>query len=129
MTKTLQHKEESAIKILEATRRICQQMVGKFPEGSSQHSLLRNRIQALLVAETALQSESSSLPLSLEELTEALPRLYSILRKCRKGQEKHEVKSATYQRLQGIIQAMETAVEKIETRMEEAQKLQLPESR
>lgn len=108
------------MKTLEATRRNCQQMVGKFPEGSSQHSLLRNRIQALLVAETALQSEVSSLPLSPEELTEALPPLYSIIRKCRKGQEKHEVESATYQRLQGIIETMETAVVKIEASVEEA---------
>lgn len=123
MTKPDQHDEERVMKTLEATRRNCQQMVGKFPEGTSQHSLLRNRIQALQVAETVMQSEASSMVIPLEELTHALTPLNSIIRKCRKGQEKHEVENATYQRLQGIIQAMETAVGKIEARVEDAQKL------
>ena len=50
----------------------------KFPEGTSQHSLLRNRIQALKTARDLISGEGQP---TREELEFALPRIESIIHK------------------------------------------------
>lgn len=116
MTKPIQTELEKTQKILEATRMNCERMVEKFPAGSSQHSLLLNRIYALNVTEKVLHPGKNVMEVSSADLARALPPLKSIIQKCKKGQEKHEKGNTTYQRLQGIINAMEMAVGEVEAR-------------
>ena len=65
----------------------------KFAVGTSQHSLLRNRIQALRTAR--------------EELEFALPRIESIIRKASKARDKYEPGNRNYRRFDPTVRVME----------------------
>lgn len=77
----------------------------KFSEGTSQHSLLKNRIKALCIAK-ALLSSDKTISYTNKELTEALPPIVSIINKTTKAQSKYEKGSSQFNRFQHIIQAM-----------------------
>ena len=74
----------------------------KFPEGSSQHSLLRNRIQSLYTAQNLLSGESAT----REELEFALPRIESIFHKTRTARDKYEPGTRNYKRFDPMVQDM-----------------------
>ena len=76
----------------------------KFPEGTSQHSLLRNRIQALKTARNLISGEGQT---TREELEFALPRIESIIHKMSKARDKYEPGSKDYKRFDPTVQAME----------------------
>ena len=76
----------------------------KFPEGTSQHSLLQNRIQALQTARNLVSGEGNP---SREELEFALPRIESIIHKMSKARDKYEPGSRNYKRFDPTVQAME----------------------
>lgn len=68
----------------------CENMHGKFNVGSSQHTLLSNRIKALHISKVLILKELSKLEESViecytkEEITKALEPIDSIIRKCEK---------------------------------------------
>lgn len=97
-----------------STIRNCEKMLPKFDAGSSQNTLLQNRLQAMYIAK-ALILEDRSRQYSKEDLVNALQPIASIIRKCRAGQEKHAVESPTIMRFQKIIDAMTIAQTLIET--------------
>lgn len=101
-------------KVVSSTIRNCEKILPKFDAGSSQNTLLRNRLQAMYIAK-ALILEDQSRQYSKEDLVNGLQPIASIIRKCRAGQEKHAVESPTFVRFQKIIDAMAIAKTLIET--------------
>ena len=120
-------KLEAALKEVTSAIRRCEKIKPKFAEGTSQHSLLKNRIQALRIAEYLverklygepvassekeaacrdfLQTKTSDRPIC-EELEKTLASIRSIQHKCQAGQKKHEASTKIYQQLQKQIDAM-----------------------
>ena len=96
---------EKAISLLFSTISNCEKMQLKFSEGTSQHSLLRNRIKALYISKSLLSSDKT-INYTSKELREALPPIVSIINKTTKAQNKYEKGSSQFKRFQYIIQAM-----------------------
>ncbi|MBC8587708.1 hypothetical protein H8707_05585 [Tissierellaceae bacterium BX21] len=96
---------EKAISLLFSTISNCEKMQLKFSEGTSQHSLLRNRIKALYISKSLLSSDKT-INYTSKELREALPPIVSIINKTTKAQNKYEKGSSQFKRFQYIIQAI-----------------------
>lgn len=101
-------KEESveALQVITSTIMNCEKIHPKFAEGSSQHTLLKNRIKALYISKTLIINEGSTGEYSIEDLKMALPPITSIISKCEKAQLKLIEGSSQYTRLKKIIRAM-----------------------
>lgn len=97
---------ENALKIVTASIAGCEKMQPKFAEGTSQHSLLRNRIQALRISESLLRDDGSIQCFSREALEAALPPILSIRSKTTNARKKHPEGSTWYMRLTPTIEAM-----------------------
>ena len=101
-------KLEAVLKEVTSAVRRCEKIKPKFAEGTSQHSLLKNRIQALRIAEFLIERKLYEKPDSMNEreLEKTLATIRSIQYKCQAGQKKHEVSTRIYQQLQKQIDAM-----------------------
>ena len=88
---------------LDHTRELEEKFLPKFPEGTSQHSLLKNRIRALQPARELISGEGAP---SREELEFALPRIESMIHKMSKARDKYEPGSRNYKRFDPMVQAM-----------------------
>ena len=91
------------LNFLDHTRELEEKFLPKFPEGTSQHSLLKNRIRALQTARELISGEGRP---SREELEFALPRIESMLHKMSKARDKYEPGSRNYKRFDPTVQAM-----------------------
>nr|WP_041137963.1 hypothetical protein [Beduini massiliensis] len=98
-------KVNEAESVISSTIKNCEKMQLKFNEGSSQHTLLKNRIKALYIAKALVKQEDLSL-YTTKELCQALPPITSIIHKCEKGQSKFEKETPYYQRFVPLINAM-----------------------
>lgn len=98
-------KLEKAISLLSSTITKCEKMQLKFLEGSSQHSLLKNRIKALCISKALLMGDKTKNYTS-NELREALPPVVSIINKTTNAQSKYEKGTSQFNRFVPIIQAM-----------------------
>lgn len=87
----------------------------KFAEGTSQCSLLRNRIRALQAARELISGEGKP---DREELEFALPRIESIIRKTTKARDKYEPGSRNYCRFDPTVRAMEQVCSMLEQKLE-----------
>jgi len=96
---------EKAISLLSSTITNCEKMQLKFSEGTSQYSLLNNRIKALYISK-ALLSVDKTTNYTGKDLRETLPPIVSIINKTTKAQSKYEKGSSQFKRFQHIIQAM-----------------------
>lgn len=96
---------EKAISFISSTIINCEKMQLKFSEGTSQHSLLRNRIKGLYISK-ALLSSDKTVNYTRNELRECLPPIVSIINKTTKAQSKYEKGNSQFNRFQHIIQAM-----------------------
>ena len=96
---------EKAISLLSSTIINCEKMKLKFLEGTSQHSLLKNRIKALYISKFLLSGDKTTNYTS-QDLREALPPIVSIINKTTKAQSKYEKGSSQFNRFQHIIQSM-----------------------
>jgi hypothetical protein len=112
-----------AVKTIEADIRNCEKMLPKFKEGTSQYSLLKNRLKALYISKALILEEEQTY--SMDDLQKALPPITSVIQKCKKGQEKHTVNTPTYRRLQSQINAMMIAKSYIEKEIEKNQNIVL----
>lgn len=101
------NKEElkKAITLLSSTITKCEKMQLKFSEGTSQHSLLKNRIKALYISKALLTGDKTA-DYTSKELREALTPVVSIISKTTKAQSKYEKGSSQFNRFEPIIQAM-----------------------
>lgn len=97
----------------------CGKMIPKFQPGTSQHSLLINRIQALKTAEILISGGKLPEDLTLSALNQAQEPLASIIRKCRKAQSKYDPGSRNYERFQPLITTMTLALELIQAEITE----------
>lgn len=104
-------KEElaEALKVVVSTISNCEKILPKFSEGTSQHTLLQNRIKALYISKALITEKSDNELYSKEELNVSLNPIVSIINKCVAGQRKHEMGSVHYKRFQKIIDAMSTS--------------------
>ena len=91
------------LNFLDHTRELEEKFLPKFQEGTSQHSLLKNRIRALQTARNLISGEGRP---SREELEFALPRIESMIHKMSKARDKYEPGSRNYKRFDPTVQAM-----------------------
>jgi hypothetical protein len=96
---------EKAISLLSSIITNCEKMQLKFLEGTSQHSLLKNRIKSLYISK-ALLSGNKTTNYTSKDLREALHPIVSIINKTTKAQSKYEKGSSKFNRFKHIIQAM-----------------------
>lgn len=96
----------------------CERILPKFQIGTSQHTLLINRINALSVSQFLIEKELSQSRLeshfSRKELEDALKPIESIIHKCKKAQSKYELSSNQYKRYIPLIDSMEVCKSLIE---------------
>ena len=91
------------LNFLDHTRALEEKFLPKFPEGTSQHSLLKNRIRALQTTRELISGEGRP---SREELEFVLPRIESMIHKMSKARDKYEPGSRNYKRFDPMVQAM-----------------------
>lgn len=107
----------------------CEASQAKFVEGSSQYSLLRNRIKAMYLSKLLIEYELSRnegtafnqlsvgeqelkldkyimLRYTKDDLAEALPPVLSVIHKCEKAQSKFEEGTRNHNRFKKLIKAM-----------------------
>jgi hypothetical protein len=109
---------EQAVALLSSTIEKCENMHRKFAEGTTQHSLLKNRIKALRIAKALLTGDPAA-HYTTAELKEALPPVMSIIHKTTKAQRKHEQGSPKYKQYEPLIRTMEISKAVIEGRIME----------
>jgi hypothetical protein len=105
-TQHTKEKLEKALKVVSSAIARCEKMQPKFVEGTSQHTLLKNRIKALYISKSLMAGENIAGKYTKEELVEALVPISSIISKCEKAQLEHEVGSSSHTRLKSMIEAM-----------------------
>jgi len=95
-----------ALRVVSSTISNCEKMQPKFAEGTSQHTLLKNRIKALYMSKKLISEENVMDKYTKEELVEALRPVASIISKCEKAQFKFQEGTTHHTRLKKIIEAM-----------------------
>lgn len=95
---------DTTLNFISSTISKCEKMQLKFAEGTSQHSLLKNRIKALYISKALIENHRGMY--SQQELEKALPPVLSIINKTKKAQSKYEEGSVQYRRMAPIIRAM-----------------------
>lgn len=100
-------KEElvEALKVVSSTISNCEKMQLKFEVGTSHHTLLKNRLNAMYISKTFITNEGKE-KYTKEELVEALRPISSIISKCEKGQLKLAEGTSHHSRFKNIIKAM-----------------------
>ncbi|HBF65624.1 MAG TPA: hypothetical protein DDW34_07625, partial [Clostridium sp.] len=66
----------------------CEKIHPRFKEGTSQHTLLKNRIKALYISKSFIMHEDDLSKYTKEDLIDALKPVSSIISKCEKAQLK-----------------------------------------
>lgn len=110
---------ENAVDLISSTINKCEKMQIKFLEGTSQHSLLKNRIKALCISKALILGDKTDTTIAYtnKDLREALPPVVSIINKTTKAQSKYEQGTSQFNRHEPIIQAMLIAKEFLENQI------------
>lgn len=95
-----------ALRVVSSTISKCEKMQLKFAEGTSQHTLLKNRIKAMYISKSLITDEDVMPKYTKEELIEALSPVSSIISKCEKAQQKFSEGTSHHTRLKNLIKAM-----------------------
>lgn len=103
-----------ALDVVVSTIANCEKIHPKFAEGTSQHTLLKNRIKALYISKALIDCEDISEKYTKEELLKAMPPVTSIISKCEKGQSKFAEGTTHHTRFKKIIDSMNISKELIE---------------
>ena len=106
MDKYKREELEEALQIVFSTINRCEKTQPKFVEGTSQHTLLKNRIKALHISKSLMIDENVVDKYTKEELIEALRPISSIISKCEKAQLKFAEGTSHYTRFTKMIKAM-----------------------
>lgn len=106
MSKYTKGELEETLKVISSTINKCEKIHPKFIEGTSQHTLLKNRIKALYISEALIINENIMCKYTKEEVIEAQHPINSIISKCEKAQLKLVEGTSHYTRLKNIIKAM-----------------------
>ncbi|NFS06827.1 hypothetical protein FDE99_03425 [Clostridium botulinum] len=95
-----------ALRVVSPTISKCEKIQPKFAEGTSQHTLLKNRIKAMYISKSLITDENVMDKYIKEELVEALRPISSVISKCEKAQLKFAESTSHYKRFENIIKAM-----------------------
>ncbi len=106
MDKYTSEELEQALQIVSSAISRCEKIQPKFTEGTSQHTLLKNRIKAMYISKSLITDENVMDKYTNEELTEALRPVSSIISKCEKAQLKYAEGTSHYTRFKNMIKAM-----------------------
>jgi len=106
MDKYTREELSEALGVVSSTISKCEKMQLKFVEGTSQHTLLKNRIKAMYVSKALITEENVIDKYSKEDLIEALRPVSSIISKCEKAQLKFAEGTSNHTRFKNIINAM-----------------------
>lgn len=118
MEKYSQNELDETVRFISSTISKCEKMQLKFVEGTSQHSLLKNRIKALYISKALIKNDINISMYTKEDLKKALPPVVSIINKTEKAQIKYEEGSAQFRRFAPIIRAMYISKDFIENELE-----------
>lgn len=106
MNKYTKEELADALKVVSKTISNCEKIHPKFAEGTSQHTLLKNRIKALYISQSLINGEDTRDKYSKEELIDSLRHISSVISKCEKGQIKFDKGTSHYNRFENLIKAM-----------------------
>ena len=95
-----------ALQVVSSSISKCEEIQPKFAEGTSQYTLLKNRIKALYISKSLITNENAMNKYTKEELIEALRPVSSIISKCEKAQQKFVEGASHYTRFKTMIEAM-----------------------
>lgn len=95
-----------ALKVVSSVIINCEKMQPKFEKGTSQHTLLRNRIKAMYISKALITDENIINKYTKEELEESIRPVSSIISKCEKAQLKAVEGTSNHTRLTKMINAM-----------------------
>ena len=95
-----------ALQVVTSTINNCEKKQPKFAEGTSQATLLKNRIKALYISKSLINNENVMGSYTKEDLMEALPPISSIISKCEKAQLKYAQGTSQHTRLKNMIKAL-----------------------
>lgn len=100
-------KEEllEALQVVSSTISKCEKIQPKFAKGTSQHTLLKNRIKAMYISKSLITGENMG-KYTTKELLEALPPVSSIISKCEKSQLKFVEGTVNHTNFKRIIMPM-----------------------
>ncbi len=119
MDKYTREEFEAALQIVSSTISRCEKAQPKFAEGTSQHTLLKNRIKALYISKSLLTHENVMGKYTKEDLIEALRPVSSIISKCEKALLKFAEGTTHHTRFKNIIKAMNISKSLITKELEE----------
>lgn len=97
---------KEALQIVSSATCRCEKTQPKFDEGTSQHTLLKNRIKALHISKSLITNENIMDKYTKEELVDALRPVTSIISKCEKAQLKFSEGTSHHTRFKNLIKAM-----------------------
>lgn len=97
---------EETLQIITSVIDRCERAEAKFAEGTSQHTLLKNRIKALYISKYLIKGKNDENKYTNEEMAEALRPVSSIISKCEKAKLKSPAGSTHHTRFNKIINAM-----------------------
>ncbi|MGE5677382.1 MAG: hypothetical protein ACM3ZR_04920 [Pseudomonadota bacterium] len=97
---------EEALGIVSSTISKCEKAQQKFAVGTSQHTLLKNRIKAMYISKALIKDENVMDKYTKEELTDAIRPVASIISKCEKAQQKYAEGTSYHTRFKNLIKAM-----------------------
>lgn len=106
MDKYTKEELEEALQIVSSTISRCEKAQLKFVKGTSQHTLLKNRIKALYISKSLITDENVVDKYTKEELIEALRPVSSIISKCEKAQLKFTEGASHHTRFKNMIKAI-----------------------
>lgn len=106
MAKYTREELGGALQIVSSAISRCEKIQPKFMEGTSQHTLLKNRIKAMYISKSLITDENVMNKYTNEELIEALRPVSSIISKCEKAQLKFVEGTSHYTRFKNMIKAM-----------------------
>lgn len=104
MGKYTREELNAALQIVASTIERCEKAQPKFTEGTSQHTLLKNRIKALYISKALILGED--IEYTNEELADAIRPVSSIISKCEKAQMKFQTGTSHHTRFSKMIEAM-----------------------
>ena len=112
-----QEELKDALVLVSSTIIKCEKMQLKFAEGTSQHSLLKNRIKALHISKSLLSNDGNIGTYTHADLGNALPPVISIINKTEKAKSKYDSGTTQHKRFMPIIKAMYISKTLIENEM------------
>ena len=108
---------EEALRFVTSVIERCRRMQPRFAPGTAQHTLLKNRIRAMEIARSLLESgHAEGWPEA--ELAAAREPIASIIRKCGKARSKYGPGTAQYRRFDRIVRAMELSAALLQGELE-----------